>query len=115
MYVQIVLWDIRASTTRIGDLRDYVREYAVDAYSTLVGMRLKIWVSDVDRGLWGAVYLWDDQAQMPALFGVSRVIELIGYPPTSVGGFALEAVTEGKSAFPILRGLGLAMEEDTEA
>lgn len=112
MYVSIVMWDLGRSTATVEGLRPYLREHAVDAYSGLEGMRLKMWISDVERQLWGAVYLWDRPDQVPAIFTVSRAIELIGYPPTSVGGFALEAVAEGRSVHELLTGLGLALEPD---
>lgn len=110
MYVSIVMWDLSKSQATVESLRDYLRHYAVDAYSKLEGMRLKAWISDTERHLWGAIYLWDRQDQMPQIFTVSKVIEIIGYPPTSVGGFTLEAIAEGKSINSTLSGLGVALE-----
>lgn len=106
--VSIVLWDLRRSQATVESLREYLRDYAVEAYGELEGMRLKAWISDAERQLWGAVYLWDGPEHLPGLYAVSRVVELIGYPPTSVGGFALEAVAEGRSAHAVLAGLGAA-------
>lgn len=110
MYLSIVMWDLKKSEATVESLRDYLRDYAVDAYSELEGMRLKAWFSDAGRQLWGAVYLWDRPEQMPGLYKVSRVVDLIGYPPTSVGGFALEATAEGRSVHETLAGLGIALE-----
>ncbi|MEU9702787.1 hypothetical protein [Streptomyces sp. NPDC047981] len=110
MYLSIVMWDLKKSEATVESLREYLRDYAVDAYSTLEGMRLKAWFSDTERQLWGAVYLWDRADQMPALYKVSKVIDLIGYPPTSVGGFGIEAIAEGKSVHETLAGLGVALE-----
>lgn len=110
MYVSIVMWDLDRSEATIASLRHYLRDYAVDAYSHIEGMRLKAWISDASRQLWGAVYFWDRQDQIPGIFPVSRAIELIGYPPTSVGGFDLEAISEGVSLYDSLVGLGLALE-----
>ncbi|MCX2181120.1 hypothetical protein KV205_11335 [Streptomyces sp. SKN60] len=110
MYLSIVMWDLKKSEATVESLRGYLRDYAVDAYAELDGMRLKAWFSDTRRQLWGAVYLWDRADQMPGLYKVSKAVELIGYPPTSVGGFTLEATTEGKSVHETLAGLGVALE-----
>ncbi|MBO0651867.1 hypothetical protein J1792_03370 [Streptomyces triculaminicus] len=115
MYVSIVMWDLKKSEATVESLRDYLRDYAVDAYSTLDGMRLKAWFSNAERQVWGAVYLWDRPDQMQSLFSVSKAIEIIGYPPTSVGAFALEAIAEGNSVHETLTGLGLALESGLEA
>ncbi|MET7464705.1 hypothetical protein [Nonomuraea sp. NPDC005501] len=112
MFVSIVAWDLSRSTATVESLRDYLRDYAVDAYATLEGMRLKAWFSNPDRQTWGAVYLWDSAEAMDGFARVSRVVELIGYPPTSVSVFRLEAIAEGISAYPSLTGLGAAMEGD---
>ncbi|MCC2278368.1 hypothetical protein LKL35_23515 [Streptomyces sp. ET3-23] len=110
MYVSIVMWDLKKSEATVESLREYLRDYAVDAYSTLDGLRLKAWFSDSRRQLWGAVYLWDRPEDFKGLFTVSRVNDIIGYPPTSVGGFELEAIAEGKSVHETLAGLGVALE-----
>ncbi|MFI9203499.1 hypothetical protein [Streptomyces sp. NPDC053048] len=113
MFVSIVMWDLKKSEATVESLRDYLRDYAVDAYSGLDGMRFKAWISDERRQLWGAVYLWDRADAMPGLYGVSRVVDIIGYPPTSVGGFTLEATAEGNSVHETLAGLGIALEGGT--
>ncbi|GLF97400.1 hypothetical protein [Streptomyces yaizuensis] len=110
MYVKIVMWDLKNSEATVESLREYLRDYAVDAYSTLDGMRFKAWFSNSERQLWGAFYLWDSPDQQGGMFQVSRAIDIIGYPPTSVGGFALEAIAEGKSVHDELAGLGVALE-----
>lgn len=104
------MWDLSNSQATVESLRGYLRDHAVDAYSELQGMRLKAWISDTERQLWGAIYLWDRQDQLPQIFMVSKAIEIIGYPPTSVGGFTLEATAEGKSVNTMLSGLGVALE-----
>ncbi|MBF8191024.1 hypothetical protein ITP53_36015 [Nonomuraea sp. K274] len=111
MYVQFVVWNLAESERTVEDLRVYLREYAVEAYSRLPGMRLKMWFSNADRQTWGAVYLWDAPEHMGGYMGVSRAIELIGYPPTSVGVFELEAAAEGDSAYPDLAALGRAFAQ----
>lgn len=109
MHVLIVAWDLGKSDATVASLRDYLRDYAVDAFATLEGMRLKAWFSDDERQIWGAVYLWDSPEYVAGCHRVSRSIELIGYPPTSVNMFQLEAIAEGKSVHETLAGLGRAL------
>ncbi|MEN3613809.1 hypothetical protein AAH979_30195 [Plantactinospora sp. ZYX-F-223] len=108
MYLQFVLWDLSKSNVSVEDLRGYLRDYAVEAYSQLPGMRLKMWFANPDRQVWGAVYLWDGAEYMDGPARVSRAVELIGYPPTSVSVFELEAAAEGNSAYDGLMTLGRA-------
>ncbi|MEV4813554.1 hypothetical protein [Micromonospora avicenniae] len=108
MYVQFVLWDLSKSRVSVEDLREYLRDYAVAAYSQLPGMRLKMWFANPGRQVWGAVYLWDGAEYMDGPAQVSRAVELIGYPPTSVSVFEVEAIAEGDSAYEGLMALGRA-------
>lgn len=110
MHVMIVAWDLSGSEATIQSLRTYLRDYAVDAFSELDGMRLKAWFSNAEDQVWGAVYLWDSPEYMHSCNSVSRAIELIGYPPTSVNTFEVEAIAEGKSAYQTLAGLGIALQ-----
>ncbi|AJC56911.1 radical SAM domain-containing protein [Streptomyces sp. 769] len=41
VYISIVLWNLKNSKATVEDLREYLRDYAVDAFSTLKGMRMK--------------------------------------------------------------------------
>ncbi|MEV0615160.1 hypothetical protein AB0I81_17685 [Nonomuraea sp. NPDC050404] len=110
MYLTIVEWDLTRSSIMMRELRDYLRDYAVEAYSGLEGMRLKTWYSSLNGRFWGAVYLWDSAEDMSGSERISRAIELIGYAPTSVSVFQVEAITEGRSRHGALAGIGLAME-----
>jgi hypothetical protein len=114
LYIQIVAWDLSKSTATVESLRDYLRDYAVDAYSKLEGMRLKVWFGNAAKQVWGAVYLWDSLPQMGGVARVTRAIELIGYPPTSVSVFEVEAIAEGLSAHEFLGGLGQALTKTPE-
>lgn len=110
MYLSIVAWDLSRSTQTVESLRRYLRDYAIEAYSTLDGMRLKAWFANPDKQIWGAVYLWDSPEHMDGPARVSRAVELIGYPPTSYGVFEVEAIAEGLSAHESLIGIGHAHE-----
>jgi hypothetical protein len=109
MYLQIVVWDLSASDVTVESLREYLKDYAVEAYSQLEGMRMKVWFGNPARQVWGAVYLWDALEYAQGITAVSRAIELIGYPPTSVSVFPVEAVAQGLSRHQELEGLGLAL------
>ncbi|MET8505305.1 hypothetical protein ABZV60_11695 [Streptomyces sp. NPDC004787] len=110
MYVSIVLWNLKNSKATVESLREYLRDYAVDAFSTLRGMKLKTWFADAEKGYWGAVYLWDG-VNMQDPLSVSKAIELIGYPPTTTSVFAVEAIAEGISVIDSFAGIGRAFEE----
>lgn len=113
MYVNIVVWDLEKSDATVESLREYLRDYAVDAFSKLEGMRMKTWFSNSAKGIWGAVYLWDSPEHMHNPLTVSRAIELIGYPPTSLSVFEVEAVAEGRSVVESFAGVGRALEAGT--
>lgn len=113
VYVSIVLWNLKNSKATVEDLRAYLRDYAVEAFSTLKGMRLKTWFADAEKGYWGAVYLWDG-ANVGNPLSVSRAIEIIGYPPTTTSVFAVEAIAEGLSTIESFAGVGRAFEEFAE-
>lgn len=111
MYVMILAWDLRNSEQTVESLRDYLRDYAVEAFSEVEGMHLKVWFSNPERQVWGAVYLWDSAEAIannrpPA---PSRSIELIGYPPTSESIFEVEAVTAAGEAWQTFAEMGRAM------
>jgi hypothetical protein len=110
MYLSIVAWDLSQSRQTVESLRHYLRDYAVEAYSQLDGMRLKAWFANPDKQVWGAVYLWDSPEHMGGPAKISRAIELIGYPPTSSSVFQVEAIAEGVSEHETLTEVGYAYE-----
>lgn len=110
VYIQIVIWNLEKSDATVESLREYLRDYAVDAFSTLKGMRMKTWFADAERGYWGAVYLWDG-AKVGNPLSVSKAIDIIGYPPTTTSVFAVEAIAEGASVIESFKGVGRAFEE----
>lgn len=116
IYVSIVRWDLSRSEQTVASLRAYLRDYAVEAYSRVEGLRLKLWISSTgpEGETWGAVYLWDDwQRAYGRPPGVSKVVELIGYAPTWREYFSVEAATEGESAVgAFAAGIGLAFQTE---
>lgn len=102
MYAMLVVWDLRESEQTVASLREYLRDYAIDAFTGLPGMRLKIWFGRERQNVWGAFYLWDElPADGPAALP-SKAIELIGYPPTSVSVFEVEAIALGDKGLDTL-------------
>jgi hypothetical protein len=95
VHAVIVWWDLSASGQTIESMREYLREESVPAFSKVLGLRFKMWVSDPDTNRWGAVLLWESKeaSQQPL---PSRALELIGYPPTVAHSFVVEATVEGR-------------------
>lgn len=109
MLVRYVMWDLDGSRTSIEELREYLRDESVDAFSQVHGLRFKAWVSDAASNRWGAVYVWEDAAaavqDLP-----SRAGELIGKAPDVAEVFEVEATIEGVFERAGLSRRGLAFE-----
>jgi hypothetical protein len=107
--VRLVLWSLADSKTTVAELRRYLRDESVEAFSEVEGLRFKAWISDELTERWGAVYLWESaeaaSAELP-----SRARELIGKDPDIVEEFDLEATVEGRYANEDLVRRGLAFE-----
>jgi len=105
--VRFVLWSLADSQTNVGELRHYLAEEAVDAFSEVPGLLFKAWISDDASERWGAIYVFESheasEQQLP-----SRARELIGKDPDIVEIFDLEASV---SVSDQLANLGLAFEE----
>lgn len=109
MHAVIVWWDLADSTQTVRSLRSFLRDEAVDRFAQAPGLRLKFWISDEVRQRWGAVLLWES-AEAASVPLAPRAAELIGYPPTSVSAFDVEATVEGLFTTAALAGRGLALE-----
>jgi hypothetical protein len=107
--VRLVLWNLADSRTTIEELRRYLREESVDAFSEVPGLRFKAWISDETTERWGAFYLWESAeaagAELP-----SRARELIGKEPDIVEELDLEATVEGRFEDEELAKRGLAFD-----
>ncbi|MFB7668128.1 hypothetical protein ACFC1R_30105 [Kitasatospora sp. NPDC056138] len=112
MRAVVVWWDLAESDRSIDDLRDFLRNEAVDRFTGFPGLVLKTWISDRESGRWGAIFLWES-AEAAAQQIPPRAAELIGYPPSHRFAFDVEATAEGThqlAALAGLSGLGLALE-----
>ena len=107
MIVRLVIWNLADSKTTIEELRRYLRDESVDAFSDVPGLRFKAWISDEATERWGGVYLWES-AEAAAQVLPSRARELIGKDPEIVEEFDVEATIEGRFEFEELSRLGLA-------
>jgi Putative mono-oxygenase ydhR len=107
--IRFVLWNLADSKTTIGELRRYLRDESVDAFSDVPGLRFKAWISDEVTERWGAIYLWESaeaaEQELP-----SRVRDLIGKDPEIGETFDVEATVEGRFEIEQLSRLGLAFE-----
>src|SRR5579862_5737479 len=90
MVVRFVLWNLADSLTTVAELREYLRDEAVDAFTGLPGLLFKGWISDEGGERWGAVYVFESAAAAEQPLP-SRARELIGKAPDIVELFDLEA------------------------
>ena len=109
MLVRLVLWSLADTAVTVAELREYLRDEAVDAFEDVPGLRFKAWISDDLTERWGAIYLFEsaDAADQPL---PSRARELIGKDPDLAETFDLEATIEGRFAEAELSRRGIAFE-----
>jgi hypothetical protein len=107
--LRLVIWNLADAKTTIEELRRYLRDESVDAFSEVPGLRFKAWISDEATERWGGVYLWE-AAEAAAQVLPSRARELIGKDPEIVEEFDVEATIEGRFELEALSRLGLAFE-----
>jgi hypothetical protein len=109
MLIRYVLWDLDGTQTTIEELREYLRDESVDAFSAVRGLRFKAWISDAKANRWGAVYVWEN-AEAAGQTLPSRARALIGKDPDVVEWFEVEATVEGEYDVESLTRRGLAFE-----
>lgn len=102
-------WSLNESKQTIESLREYLRDEGVDPWSNIAGLRLKFWFADPDTNRWGAVMLWEDDADLSQPLPPHRAVELIGYGPTERIRAEVEATVEGRFAEAALSGIGHAL------
>jgi hypothetical protein len=90
MVVRFVLWNLADTATSVEELRHYLRDEAVDAFSTVPGILFKAWISDTGSERWGAIYVFESAEAAEQLLP-SRARELIGKDPEIAEVFDLEA------------------------
>ncbi|MBT2368695.1 YdhR family protein [Streptomyces sp. ISL-10] len=111
MRIVIVWWDLTASRQTIDSLRHFLRDEAIERFASTPGLRLKFWISDRATNRWGAVMLWESADAAAAVAALpNRAAHLIGYPPTQVAAFDVEATVEGCFEVAALAGRGLVWE-----
>ena len=107
MVVRLVLWNLADTLTTVAELRDYLRDEAVDAFSEVRGLLFKGWISDELGERWGAIYLFESAAAAEQPLP-SRARELIGKDPEIAEIFDLEASV---SVAPQLARRGLVFQQ----
>jgi Putative mono-oxygenase ydhR len=90
MVVRFVLWNLADTATSVDELREYLRDEAVDAFEAVPGILFKAWISDAGGERWGAIYLFESAAAAEQPLP-SRARELIGKDPEVAEIFDLEA------------------------
>ncbi len=90
MVVRFVLWNLADTATTVEELRDYLRDEAVDAFAAVPGILFKGWISDAGGERWGAIYVFESAAAAAQPLP-SRARELIGKDPEIAEDFDLEA------------------------
>jgi hypothetical protein len=110
LILRLVIWNLADSKTTIEELRRYLRDESVDAFSDVPGLRFKAWISDDATERWGGVYLWETPAAATQVIP-SRARELIGKDPDIVEEFDVEATIEGRFDVEELSRQGLAFED----
>lgn len=111
MRVVVAWWDLAGSHATIDALRTYLWEEAIDAWSQVEGLALKLWVADRERDRWGAVMVWESDRAGRTGLPAHRAAELIGYGPTSRTEFTVEATVAGSHDLASLAGLGSVFEK----
>ena len=106
MVVRFVLWNLADTAVTVEELREYLRDEAVAAFSTVPGLLFKAWISDAGSERWGAVYVFASAAAAEQPLP-SRARELIGKDPDIAEVFDLEASV---SVADQLARLGLAFD-----
>ena len=109
MVVRFVLWNLADSATSIEELREYLRDEAVDAFAAVPGILFKAWISDALGERWGAISFVLKQRHVRRQPLPSRARELIGKDPEIVEVFDLEASV---SIADQLTHLGLVFDQD---
>lgn len=98
MRATIAWWDLGKTGQTIDSLRAALRDEGVESWTQVSGLRIKFWVSDPQTNRWGAVMVWDSEADPTAPVPPNRATELIGHPPTVRWAPEVEAVVEGRHA-----------------
>ena len=106
MVVRFVLWNLADTAISVEELRDYLRDEAVDAFETVPGLLFKGWISDAGGERRGAISLFESAAAADQPLP-SRARELIGKDPEIIEIFDLEASV---SVSDQLARLGLAFD-----
>lgn len=105
MRVDIAWWDLDGSQQTIESLQEHLRDGAVEPWSEVHGLRLKLWIADRDHNRWGAIMLWESDRPADRGLPPNQTAEIIGYPLTHRAQFDVEATVEGVHSLPALHGL----------
>lgn len=111
MQALLVLFDLQASFGTLPAFRTYIVDQSVPKYQQVEGLRMKIFLSDVEGNRTGALYLWESEQALEAYLphiGASS-IQRWGVAP-NLERFNVEAIVEGRHNTPDLSHVGTALE-----
>lgn len=111
MIITIAWWNLDDSPQTIHSLRQYLKNEGIMPWKSIKGLRLKMWLSDSKKNLWGAIMLWESSQYMAQDLPPNIATSLIGYPPTLRKQFEIEASVEGNFFHETLSSLGLVYEK----
>jgi hypothetical protein len=103
-------FELAATYGSLDALRTYIAQQSVPKHRQMEGLRLKVFLSNKDADVFGALYLWESESAMEAMLpqlGAS-VRNRWGIEPR-VQCFSVEAIVEGRHSTPDLSGVGQAM------
>jgi len=109
MKVDIAWWDLDGSGQTVDSLGRHLREGAVDPWTDVDGLRLKLWIADRTANRWGALMIWESYPPASTALPPNRAAELIGAQPTYRQRFEVEAAVEGAHSGSPLHWLGSAL------
>ncbi len=91
MIVSMSFWHLGPSIQTIESMRVHLLQEGVDEWRGVAGLNRKIWLSDPEQNLWGAVMFWSSREAHMQSLPPNRSLELIGHPPSFRGLFQQEA------------------------
>src|ERR1700682_3138902 len=111
MIALLMQFDLSATYGSVEGLRTYIADRSVGKYREVEGLRLKIFLSDPEGDMFGALYLWESEAALEAALPElgSSVRDRWGITP-KLQRFDVEAIVEGRHSTPDLSRVGRALE-----
>lgn len=92
MKVIIAWWNLDESEQTIESMQKHLAHDTTDAWDGIDGLKSKIWISDTEKNIWGAIMVWESSASLLKPLPPNRAQQLIGYKPSLRIVFNLEKI-----------------------